>query len=141
MREDKIVDRIDFWLEGLFSPSRRNRTVQALHEAGQDPRLVEERQSLTKKLKVCEEKLGRYREALEAGADSSTVAAWMADIVANAPGSGSLWSEQCRRAYAMHLRHLHQPQAALQLPGQSVHAALPVRLLASTHARDCRSAQ
>ena len=37
VREDKIVDRIDDWLQGLFSPQTRERTIDTLYRAGEDP--------------------------------------------------------------------------------------------------------
>ncbi len=33
VREDKVVDRIDSWLEDLFAPTRREHTITLLHEA------------------------------------------------------------------------------------------------------------
>jgi len=82
VREDKIIDRIDAWLDALFAPAHRDRTIEALHQAGTDPDTARKRQDLAQQLTTCQTKIARYRQALDAGADPTMVAAWTADVVA-----------------------------------------------------------
>ncbi|MDP9829001.1 hypothetical protein [Kineosporia succinea] len=75
------MDRIDSWLEDLFAPTRREHTITLLHEADPHSALATQRAALSEKLKVCETKLARYREALESGTDPDLVAAWTAQVI------------------------------------------------------------
>ena len=82
VREDKILPPLDSWLDLLFSPARRLKTVDLLREARGSTGPKGRRESLKKKLQTCEVKIGRYREALEAGADPTMVAQWTSEVVA-----------------------------------------------------------
>jgi site-specific DNA recombinase len=82
VREDKIVDRLDRWLGDLFTPTRKDATIDLLHQAGQDPHTQARRQAVTTSLRSCDERLAKYRAALEAGVDLDTVSTWIAEVKA-----------------------------------------------------------
>ncbi|MCD5351381.1 recombinase family protein [Kineosporia mesophila] len=82
VREDKILPPLDSWLDLLFSPARRMKTVELLQEGTGGTTTESRRQSLRKKLQGCETKIARYREALEAGAGPGMVATWTSEVVA-----------------------------------------------------------
>ncbi len=86
VREDKILPHLDAWLDDLFSPSRRQKTVDLLLAAAEDPALEARRQALREQVTVCEGKLRRYREALEAGTDPVMIAEWTREITAERAG-------------------------------------------------------
>jgi site-specific DNA recombinase len=64
VREDKIIDRLDEWLSDLFTPHHRDQTIEALHQAAQDPTTITRRQTVTEKLNSCTDRLAKYRAAL-----------------------------------------------------------------------------
>jgi site-specific DNA recombinase len=82
VREDKVVDRVDDWLEGLFSPTRRPQTIDTLYEASDDPALATRRRAARDVLRSCDDRLAKYRAALDAGADPRVVTGWIAEVTA-----------------------------------------------------------
>jgi hypothetical protein len=82
VREDKIVTAVDGWLGGLFHPEHLDRTIDDLYEASLEPGDVAARHAAREGLRHCDERLAKYRAALEAGADPSVVASWIAEVQA-----------------------------------------------------------
>jgi hypothetical protein len=81
VREDDITPAIDTWLSQLFDDDHLDTTSQALATAsGPDPthqaRLTQARRTITE----CDNKLTRYREALEAGTDPAIVNGWIQEV-------------------------------------------------------------
>jgi len=82
VREDKILDNLDHWLDGLFAAERREATVEALYDAGADPGTEARRRAAQDQLRTCDDWLATYRAALEAGADPAMVTRWIAEVTA-----------------------------------------------------------
>jgi site-specific DNA recombinase len=84
LREDVVLPSLDGWLGELFEPNHVQDTIDALtpsftsHSAREDETLVEAR----RRLNDVDQHLGRYRQALDAGADPKVVAGWIADAQA-----------------------------------------------------------
>ncbi|GAA1798447.1 hypothetical protein GCM10009835_15790 [Planosporangium flavigriseum] len=83
IREDAVIEPLDAWLAGLFAPHERDRTIAALADVSMpdipNPALNQAQAMIAE----CDAKLERYRSALEAGADPSVVAAWIAQAQAD----------------------------------------------------------
>jgi DNA invertase Pin-like site-specific DNA recombinase len=81
LREDAVVPAIDEWLGRLFDPDHVDDTCASLAGA---PDLGDSTQvqAAARKLADCDERLGRYRAALDNGADPATVAGWMREVQA-----------------------------------------------------------
>ena len=74
----------------MFDPSNLDATVDALAAAlGPVDQDVVRAEAAVRKLADCDERLGKYRAALDAGADAKVVAGWMAEVQAE-----KLWAEQ-----------------------------------------------
>ena len=83
VREDLIVPELDKWLASLFDEEHREATVAQLCEAtGADPSASAHAEAARGRIADCDERLARYRAALDAGADVSVVAAWIAEVEA-----------------------------------------------------------
>jgi site-specific DNA recombinase len=93
--EDKIVDRLDDWLGHLFSPVQRQETIDALHDAGEDPTTAARRRAIQDQLRSCDDRLTKYRAALEAGTDPTVVAGWVAEVTAQR----TRWEIEMNRAH------------------------------------------
>jgi hypothetical protein len=81
VREDAIVPKLDEWLAQLFEEEHLDQTCKALSMAGQ----VDEGPGATaigarRKIADCDQRLSKYRTALDAGADAAVVARWMAEV-------------------------------------------------------------
>ncbi|MFE7718172.1 recombinase family protein [Nocardia rhizosphaerihabitans] len=74
LREDQLIGPLDEWLAQTFHPDHIEDTLAALEAAQPDhsPELDAARQLVSS----FDRKLARHRDALEAGADPATVAAW-----------------------------------------------------------------
>ncbi len=83
VREELIVPALDGWLATAFSPSRLRSTVRALERAqdADDPQLAAV-ESARRTVAECDEKLARYRAALESGTDPALIARWTAEVTA-----------------------------------------------------------
>lgn len=83
VREDLIVTELDRWLASLFDANNLDVTLtQLLATGGPTPSDFARVEAAQRRLAECDEKLGRYRSALEAGADASVVAGWIAEVEA-----------------------------------------------------------
>jgi site-specific DNA recombinase len=84
LREDAIIGQVDDWLTLEFAPHRLAETIRdlaAAHQPGMT-RDVSGDYELARKIANCDAKLAQYRAALDAGANSATVAAWIAETEA-----------------------------------------------------------
>lgn len=72
LREDQLVGPIDEWLAEAYAPERVQHDLRTMGSAPPDREAGIDVES--RALAVLEQKLGRYRAALEAGADPSMVA-------------------------------------------------------------------
>lgn len=81
LRESVIVPELDRWLARVFDPANIDQTCESL-AAAQRP--VDEdlarAEAARRKLAGCDDRLAKYRAALEAGADPTVVAGWMAEV-------------------------------------------------------------
>jgi len=83
LREALIVPRLDHWLCGLFDDDHIDATCHALAAASQPaPVIGRAVHTTTQELRECDRQLGRYRDALDAGADPAVVAGWIAETQA-----------------------------------------------------------
>lgn len=83
VRETQIVPPIDDWIAGVFEPERLDETCRALAEA-QEPVPAEDghAEAARRTLADCDDRLARYRAALEAGTDLAVVARWINEVQA-----------------------------------------------------------
>jgi site-specific DNA recombinase len=99
LREDAIVAPLDGWLARVFEPVSLPATVEALY-AAQDAGEAEAAtvQAAHQKVAECDNKLARYRAALEAGTDPAVVASWVAEVTASrAAADAQLRATKTRR--------------------------------------------
>ncbi len=81
LREDAVVPRLDGWLAQLFDDAHLDATCEALAMAGDFDEAAEARaEAARRKIVDCDSRLGKYRQALDAGADAAVVATWMAEV-------------------------------------------------------------
>jgi site-specific DNA recombinase len=84
LREDAIIGQVDDWLTLEFAPHRLAETIRDL-AAAQQPDMTRDASGddeTVRKIADCDAKLAQYRAALDAGANSATVAAWIAETEA-----------------------------------------------------------
>ncbi len=83
VREMHIVSPLDDWISGVFDPGRLEETCRTLAEA-QEPAPEDDghANAARQTLLDCDARLGRYREALEAGTDPAVVAQWVGEVQA-----------------------------------------------------------
>ncbi|GIH21411.1 hypothetical protein [Rugosimonospora africana] len=83
LREESIVPALDRWLLTAFSPTALPHTIQTLVDA-QDDRQDDELLARTAEAKRiiadCDQRLARYRAALEAGTDPTLIARWTSEV-------------------------------------------------------------
>ena len=81
VREVDITRGLDEWLLDVLSPSRSAETVAVLTATQErhDPARVQA-DATRRRIKQCDDKLKKYRRALEAGTDPSLVAAWIQEV-------------------------------------------------------------
>ena len=81
VREASVVPALDRWLATVFDPDHLDATCEALAAASEpDEGAVARREAARRKIADCDHRLGRYRAALEAGADPIVVAGWMTEV-------------------------------------------------------------
>lgn len=81
LRESAIVPELDRWLAQVFDPDHIDETCEALATAqGPADEDLARAEAARRKLADCDERLAKYRQALEAGADATVVAGWMAEV-------------------------------------------------------------
>lgn len=81
VKEASILPAIDEWLAGLFAEDQIDPTCAALESTfGPDPAEEALELATRRKLKQCDAKLAKYRQALEAGTDASIVSGWIEEV-------------------------------------------------------------
>jgi hypothetical protein len=84
LREGAIIGHIDRWLALEFAPYRLAQTIRDLTDARQPTTASDAsgNEETERKIADCDAKLAQYRAAFDAGANSATVAAWIAETEA-----------------------------------------------------------
>ena len=82
LREDHLLGQIDDWLDGLFSPTRLESTLDLLLEPDDDADESSARQRLESELRDCDRKVAKYRALLDEDVEPTLVAAWLKEITA-----------------------------------------------------------
>lgn len=81
VKEASILPAVDEWLAGLFAEDQIDSTCAALESTfGPDPAEQALELATRRKLKECDAKLARYRQALEADTDPSIVSGWIEEV-------------------------------------------------------------
>lgn len=81
VREDSIVPKLDAWLLQLFNETNLDATCHALASAAASNHVDAPRvEAARRKLVDCDNRLAKYRQALDAGADAAVVAGWMSEV-------------------------------------------------------------
>lgn len=81
VREDALAGPLDRWIAALFAPDQLDATCAALAAAGDGDEAADARAEAARRLVAdCDQRLARYRGALDAGADPAVVAQWMAEV-------------------------------------------------------------
>ncbi|MEU7871279.1 recombinase family protein [Dactylosporangium sp. NPDC049140] len=83
LREEQLVPALDRWLLRAFAPERLPGTLAALADAqdhGRDSELAARAAEARRVIADCDQRLARYRAALEAGTDPTLVAQWTAEV-------------------------------------------------------------
>jgi site-specific DNA recombinase len=81
VREDEVVPVVDEWLLGLAAPEHVDKTAEALVQASKaDTASIARLEAAQRQLADIDDRLARYRAALDAGADPAMVAGWMAEV-------------------------------------------------------------
>jgi hypothetical protein len=76
-----IVPKLDEWLAELLDPANIEQACDALVMAGGANDVDHARiEAANRKIADCDERLGKYRKAIDAGADPVVVAGWMAEV-------------------------------------------------------------
>lgn len=82
LREDKIIELLDPWVGQAFSPGNLRETLEAMADSQQNGPDQYKAQAARDKITACNNKLRRYRTALEAGTDPVLVQQWIAETQA-----------------------------------------------------------
>ena len=81
VRESAIVPKLDEWIGSLFDTANLDETCDSLAAAGGATEADHARiEAAERKLADCDQRLTRYRQALDAGADPVVVAGWMSEV-------------------------------------------------------------
>jgi hypothetical protein len=81
VKEEAIVPRLDSWIAELFNETNLDATCEALAMAGDADEESEARaEAARRKIEDCDQRLAKYRQTLDAGADATVVAGWMAEV-------------------------------------------------------------
>ena len=81
VKERAVVPGLDAWLGSLFDDDHLEDTCRVL--AGASQTTTEEGRraaALRRQIEDCDRRLAQYRRTLDAGADPTTIATWMADV-------------------------------------------------------------
>jgi len=82
--ERRIVETINPWLSRLFDPDHAEETIRALTAVADHDPIVDARVAQAeRKVADADAKLGRYREALDSGADPVVIGQWIAEVRAD----------------------------------------------------------
>ncbi|MCA1674836.1 MAG: recombinase family protein [Actinobacteria bacterium] len=82
LAERELLGPLDDWLATSFAPHRLADTIEAMYHAQPDIDADPAALAAGQVIKECDEKLTRYREALEAGTDPKLIAAWTTEAQA-----------------------------------------------------------
>jgi site-specific DNA recombinase len=82
LREDTVTDPLDTWLATAFNPTNLQRTIAAMAAAQPTNTADLQAERIHNVIARCDTKLGRYRAALDSGADPAVVTAWIAETQA-----------------------------------------------------------
>ena len=81
LRESVVVPKLDEWLASLFHPDNLDATCEALAMAQEvDEAAIARAEAARRKIAHCDDRLTKYRNALEAGADAAIVGGWIAEV-------------------------------------------------------------
>ena len=82
LREDVLTRALDAWLADLFGAEQLTSTCEALAQASANPSDADAAavEAAMRRLTDCDQRTAKYRTALEAGADASVVAGWLAEV-------------------------------------------------------------
>lgn len=81
VKEAAIVPELDRWLARLFDPENLDETIAALASAAAaDPSDDTRVAAARKKLVDCDDRIKKYRAALDSGADPVVVAGWLDEV-------------------------------------------------------------
>jgi site-specific DNA recombinase len=82
LREAAILPSLDHWLARLFDHQHLDATCQTLAAATEPSTTTTAADAVRRTLRACDQRLVRYRAALDAGADPALVTAWIAETQA-----------------------------------------------------------
>lgn len=81
VKESAILPRLDSWLAELFDEDNLEAACEALAMSGESDEAAEARaEAARRRLRDCEQRLAKYRQTLDAGAEAAVVAGWMAEV-------------------------------------------------------------
>jgi hypothetical protein len=80
VREDQVLDPLDRWLAQIFDPEHLGATVEALVAASEDPGIEARRDAAREAMRHCDDRLAKYRAALDAGVDPGVVGQWITEV-------------------------------------------------------------
>jgi hypothetical protein len=83
VREELIVPTLDRWLLRSFSPTALPHTIRTIADAqdeDHDEELLTRTTEAKRIIADCDQRLARYRAALEAGTDPTLIARWTAEV-------------------------------------------------------------
>ena len=102
LREDVVLPHLDEWISHLFDPEAIEDTCRQLAD-GQAPAVedVAAVEAAHRNLADCDGHLVKHRAALEAGADPTIVAAWIAEVQGERTQSGR-WQPLSRQEEPSH---------------------------------------
>jgi site-specific DNA recombinase len=83
LAERDVLPALDDWLAQAFTPNHLATTIERLFASQPDPIAESDDLAVSRAIADCDAKLAHYREALEAGADATLVAAWTAEVQAH----------------------------------------------------------
>lgn len=114
MREDAVLPRLDAWLGRILDPANLDTTIAALVAVDSDNTTRTEIERCQRTLADCEQRLARYRAALEAGTDPTVIAQWTSEVQA----------EQARAEHDLQrARKEHRPPPSRDELEQLIHDA------------------
>jgi hypothetical protein len=79
VRENQILDPLDHRLAKGFDPETIDATAASLEAALEDPR-VEARRESARQVRRCDDRLAKYRDALDAGVDPIVFGQWITEV-------------------------------------------------------------
>jgi hypothetical protein len=78
---DSLPERLECWRDERFNPENLQATIEAMASAGDADESIEAKaEGARRKLADCDDRLAKYRSALESGADPVVVSGWMAEV-------------------------------------------------------------